>query len=271
LHPWLWGNCVYQSIARAKAQIEFGNQLDVLGANQDKGQKQMASNLADVSTKLSEANALREQYARLVENILTNHSFSTEARQAAINSDIKFQDLNSQADDANVWLASQRARYKDMLASIQIAEQTQRRENFKPVAAKYQTYLPYLIYFVDSFTNMLAKVAKATGDEMESNYKGLPRNIHVDVQNTNVADIKFKNNSALRFQLILYPPSETTLTIEGGDSHLALRTSGHGEREVPGLPMHDFDFASGDFKKIIDDELRFLIGYKDSKSSKTKK
>jgi hypothetical protein len=205
-------------------------------------QKDLKHDLSEVSSKLTQISTLRQQYEDLREQyekqityIVTNRSFSPETRQAIIESDKKFQDFNSQADDLNTWLAALKGEFRDKHASAQM----QHEKVVKEKQANYQNFSQCFDYAISSFTNLLGKLAALKSDQIDTTLHDLPANVDPEGPIIRIADIKFKKNADWNFNINLNPAGPQ-IEINGNGAALALNATGGGALYISGEPADNF-------------------------------
>lgn len=202
--------------------------------------------------------------------IMTNKSFNSETRQALIESDQTFQDLNSQTDDLNAWLDSLRGKMRDRRASAQIQHEQIEKENQSSYEKSFQCFN----YAVKSFTNMLGKIATLKDDKIDSNFHGLPIIINPDKPET-LASIKFQKNPEWNFQIILdgttSPPSVLTLHIIGAGSFFEVNAGNGVVMRIPNMPDYSVVVPADNYKSQIDEAFGYLIIYLNDQSTNTNK
>lgn len=264
---------IYQSKDATKKEEEFGKRLNDLQTNllqdSETGKKELNARLDTVTARLAAIGILRQQYENLVQFVLTNKLISPEAKQIVIATDGKFQILNSQADDLNTWLSGLNGKLRDLRATDRLAHENQMEQIKNDYTQRFQC----VNYAINSFSNMLGKVAMAKSDRMNFVLNGFPQTVDPETSGSTNTEryagkAKLEKNAGWDFDVIL-AANGPELFINGKDSSFTMNVGdGHG---VVFIPDHTFDFhfPSENCKTLIAEYLGFIIANQEEKTANT--
>jgi hypothetical protein len=231
---------------------------------------QLTNTINYLTNQIAQINAnqlsLLQQHRSLLDELATNTLINPDMRQRIIESNRKFEVLDSQAEDLNVWIQ----KGKEKLALTQIQHEKEHTEELKAVQSQYARCSPYYNYAINTLVNMLSKVATHYGDRASSNFQGLPASIDFDVAETNLAEIKFQTNTDWNFQVLLgarRTDHQRTLTIRGKSGFIDMEAGSGGDQQFRTwvhFSGEETIFNSQPFtnyKATIDDALQELMAF----------
>ena len=232
-----------------KIQTENSNKINALAQEADKINAQQA--------------AMAQEQQILVGALSTNVSLRPDMRQHILESKIKFESVNSQADDLNAWVG----KWIDMRALLQAQKEQARAEDLEAAQSQYAISSPCYNYAVNKLANMLDAVATHNADRAVSNFQGFPTAVDLDVVETNVAEIKFQTNPNWDFQAVLgrrQSDGRRCLTISSKIGFIDLMATPGGEQYCTWLHISGQDIIPNsqpftDYKTTIAGALQYFI------------
>jgi hypothetical protein len=217
-----------------------------------------------ISNINSNQSILSQQNQTLLNELATNSLVDLNLRQRIVESNKKFEAIDSKVVDLNA--------LKAKLANQRTSLKIQREKTLEPGRSLYRNFLPYYDYAIRTLTGMLEKVAAQKGHNLLSNFQNLPPVIDPDLAEISVAEVKFQTNADWNFKITITEEEFRGLRglrISCKSGKLEIWPSHEGWDELATsiyLPGEQTIFNSkpiADYKKTIDDALGSLLAAED--------
>ncbi len=172
-------------------QLEFTVQVNKSLTNQVRF---LTNQINDINMNQSQ---LRLDYQSLRSELAQNPSLGLDVRQRIVDSNRKFEVIDSQVVDLNSWRSQLEFKLGTQLASLNIERDKER----EAAQAEYDRGKQVYDYAIRTLIDLVGKVADLKGDKVLSDYVAIP--LEIKPTDVYVAEIKFQTNTELNFKIFI--------------------------------------------------------------------